>query len=802
MPGFDDPTLRAHLEWSATSSRSGCSYQPRRWSIARRFVNRNILPEHKRFTDALTQLEVDGDTVAAPRGPPALPAEVPRLARERPRRRARVARPSPTTSTSRSPSTARRCGPKRCRSGGEWRDRRRHPSKVRRRGRGRRHLTRPPLIVLIVQTAPATDLDAPLEPTTTAAGRPARRRASSGSCARRRSRSACSQRDEPPPRLRPARRVLGLRHLPRRGHDRGRRPPDLRGPPHAPLGRAALHAPDEAAPPGHPRREPQVPEPRLDPPRRAGARRPLRAASAASRRPTTRRQRRAAPRRRSRDDPQTTSTAASSPSSCASSSSSTPRTAASSRPTRSTSSHYSVDRPLRAPARRRRPLPRHDGPALRRLGAAPRPSSASSTTARAHGGLRLPAAPRPPLRPRPLPLPRRPPVADRAPTAASASTRRCVSDGVVFRVLAEPPHPRRRAALLPHPRRRADRLGLRGDDGLRPRGRAAAARSPSSRRSAHGAPTTVDLDALLAPKPAERAEVAEGRGRPRRSTGKAADALKARDDAEDARRRPRQRRSPATPRPTSSRRARWSSSRPTSAADRARTTRRARSPSRSSATTLRADPRAARATAPRPSRSSTSRSATRRWARARSSSRPAASSATRWSRPGTRTAACRAIPPDEDEVLHARRLVAQRCLYGVDKNPLAVDLAKLSLWLATLAKDHPFTFLDHALRHGDSLVGLSRDADRRRSTGSRSAQLARRLRADASRERLDAASPSCAGGSARPATMHRTRAARPARRGRRRAGRRAVRRAISWSRPSSAGEKTDGARAAARAGDE
>jgi hypothetical protein len=65
------------------------------------------------------------------------------------------------------------------------------------------------------------------------------------------------------------------------------------------------------------------------------------------------------------------------------------------------------------------------------------------------------------------------------------------------------------------------------------------------------------------------------------------------------------------------------------------------------------------------------------------------------------------IPPDEDEVLHARRLIAQRCLYGVDRNPLATDLAKLSLWLATLAKDHPFTFLDHAFRTGDALVGLS-----------------------------------------------------------------------------------------------
>lgn len=66
------------------------------------------------------------------------------------------------------------------------------------------------------------------------------------------------------------------------------------------------------------------------------------------------------------------------------------------------------------------------------------------------------------------------------------------------------------------------------------------------------------------------------------------------------------------------------------------------------------------------------------------------------------------IPPDEDDVVFARRLVAQRCLYGVDRNPVAVDLAKMSLWLVTLAKDHALTFVDHALRHGDSLVGLSR----------------------------------------------------------------------------------------------
>ena len=66
------------------------------------------------------------------------------------------------------------------------------------------------------------------------------------------------------------------------------------------------------------------------------------------------------------------------------------------------------------------------------------------------------------------------------------------------------------------------------------------------------------------------------------------------------------------------------------------------------------------------------------------------------------------IPPDEDEGIFARRLIAQRCLYGVDRNPMAVDLAKVSLWLVTLARDHALTFVDHALRHGDSLVGLSR----------------------------------------------------------------------------------------------
>ena len=66
------------------------------------------------------------------------------------------------------------------------------------------------------------------------------------------------------------------------------------------------------------------------------------------------------------------------------------------------------------------------------------------------------------------------------------------------------------------------------------------------------------------------------------------------------------------------------------------------------------------------------------------------------------------IPSDEDEVIYARRLIAQKCLYGIDRNPMAVDLAKVSLWLSTLARDHPLTFVDHAFRHGDSLVGLTR----------------------------------------------------------------------------------------------
>ncbi len=68
----------------------------------------------------------------------------------------------------------------------------------------------------------------------------------------------------------------------------------------------------------------------------------------------------------------------------------------------------------------------------------------------------------------------------------------------------------------------------------------------------------------------------------------------------------------------------------------------------------------------------------------------------------------RPLPVDpEERLLMARRAVASRCLYGVDKNPMATEMAKLSLWLVTLQKDRPFTFVDHALRTGDSLLGIT-----------------------------------------------------------------------------------------------
>ncbi|MCG3197798.1 MAG: hypothetical protein GHCLOJNM_02289 [bacterium] len=68
------------------------------------------------------------------------------------------------------------------------------------------------------------------------------------------------------------------------------------------------------------------------------------------------------------------------------------------------------------------------------------------------------------------------------------------------------------------------------------------------------------------------------------------------------------------------------------------------------------------------------------------------------------------LPDDEEErLVMARRLIAERCLYGVDKNPMAVEMAKLSLWLTTLDRGRAFTFLDHAIKSGDSLLGVDLD---------------------------------------------------------------------------------------------
>ena len=53
-----------------------------------------------------------------------------------------------------------------------------------------------------------------------------------------------------------------------------------------------------------------------------------------------------------------------------------------------------------------------------------------------------------------------------------------------------------------------------------------------------------------------------------------------------------------------------------------------------------------------------------------------------------------------------RRMVLKQCIFGVDKNPLTVELAKVSLWLHSFTTGAPLSFLDHHLRHGDSLLGL------------------------------------------------------------------------------------------------
>jgi len=67
------------------------------------------------------------------------------------------------------------------------------------------------------------------------------------------------------------------------------------------------------------------------------------------------------------------------------------------------------------------------------------------------------------------------------------------------------------------------------------------------------------------------------------------------------------------------------------------------------------------------------------------------------------------IGPNESAVAFWKRRVVENCLYGVDLNGMAVELAKLALWLETVADDEPLSFLDHHLRHGNSLAGAALD---------------------------------------------------------------------------------------------
>jgi len=54
-----------------------------------------------------------------------------------------------------------------------------------------------------------------------------------------------------------------------------------------------------------------------------------------------------------------------------------------------------------------------------------------------------------------------------------------------------------------------------------------------------------------------------------------------------------------------------------------------------------------------------------------------------------------------------RRQIARRCIYGVDLNPISVELARLALWIHTFVPGLPLSFLDHSLAQGNSLIGIA-----------------------------------------------------------------------------------------------
>ncbi len=148
-----------------------------------------------------------------------------------------------------------------------------------------------------------------------------------------------------------------------------------------------------------------------------------------------------------------------------------------------------------------------------------------------HGEMKLPGPEGLSVRPRPLPVPGR---AAEGLEAAAGRTDRPAARLRRRRLprAPQPAHPRRRAAELPDARRRADRLGLRDDDGLQPRGRPGPSIAIKPKK-AHGAPTTINLDELLAQKPAERAKWLKQKT-DQEFTGQAATALKEAETPEDA----------------------------------------------------------------------------------------------------------------------------------------------------------------------------------------------------------------------------------------------------------------------------
>lgn len=62
--------------------------------------------------------------------------------------------------------------------------------------------------------------------------------------------------------------------------------------------------------------------------------------------------------------------------------------------------------------------------------------------------------------------------------------------------------------------------------------------------------------------------------------------------------------------------------------------------------------------------------------------------------------------PSAEDYRHALREVARHCLYGVDRNPMAVELCKVALWIETVEPGKPLSFLDGRIRQGDSLIGV------------------------------------------------------------------------------------------------